>query len=93
MFCDGKPLFHSKGILRKELLIFVGQSYQIQSIFDGMIVWYTPQSSKDTQVLCAGQIGIKAGGLNQAADTGQQFLFIPLQRLSPDFDLPGSRIC
>ena len=27
-----------------------------------MIVWYTPQGSKDTQVLCAGQIGIKAGG-------------------------------
>ena len=57
-----------------------------------MIVWYAPQSSKDTQVLCAGQIGIKTGGLNQASDTGQQLLFIPLQRLSPDFDLPGSRL-
>ena len=66
---------------------------EIQSIFDGMIVWYAPQSSKDTQVLCAGQIWIKTGGLNQAADTGQQFLFIPLQGFSPDFVLPGSRIC
>ena len=61
---DGKPLLHTKRILGKELFIFVGQSYQIQSVFDGMIVWYAPQSSKDTQVLCAGQIGIKAGGLN-----------------------------
>jgi len=75
---DGKPLLHTKRILRKEFFIFVGKSYQIQSIFDGMIVWYTPQSSKNTQVFCAGQIGIKTGGLNQAADTGQQFLFIPL---------------
>ena len=75
---DGKPLLHTKRILRKELFIFVGQSYQIQSVFDGMIVWYAPQSSKDTQVLCAGQIGIKTGGLNQASDTGQQLLFIPL---------------
>ena len=39
---DGKPLLHTKRILRKELFIFVGQSYQIQSIFDGMIVWYPP---------------------------------------------------
>ena len=81
---DGKPLLHTKRILGKELFIFVGQSYQIQSIFDSMIVWYAPQSSKDTQVLCAGQIWIKTGGLNQAADTGQQFLFIPLQGFSPD---------
>jgi len=43
-----------------------------------MIVWYAPQGSKDTQVLCAGQIGIKARGLNQTANTGQQLLFIPL---------------
>ena len=57
-----------------------------------MIVWYAPQSSKDTQVLCAGQVGIKTGGLNQASDTGQQLLFISLQTLSPDFDLPGSRL-
>ena len=66
-----KPLLHTKGILGKELFIFVGQSYQIQSVFYGMIVWYAPQSSKDTQVLCAGQIGIKAGGLDQTANTGQ----------------------
>ena len=39
-------------------------------------VWYAPQSSKDTQVLCAGQIWIKAGGLNQASDTGQQQMCI-----------------
>ena len=65
---------------------------EIQSIFDGMIVWYAPQGSKDTQVLCAGQIGIKTRGLNQTANAGEQLLFIPLQRLSPDFDLPGSRL-
>ena len=57
-----------------------------------MIVWYAPQSSKDTQVLCAGQIGIKTRGRNQASDTGLLLLFIPLQRLSPDFDLTGSRL-
>ena len=57
-----------------------------------MIVGYAPQGSKDTQVLCAGQIWVKARGLNQTANTGQQFLFIPLQGLSPDFDLPGSRL-
>ena len=66
-----KPLLHAKGILRKELLIFIGQSYQIQRVFDGMIVWYTPQGGKDTQVFCAGQIGIKAWGLDQSANTGQ----------------------
>ena len=49
----------------------IGQSYQIQSVFDGMIVWYTPQGGKDTQVFCAGQIGIKAWGLDQTANTGQ----------------------
>ena len=74
---DGKPLFHTKGILRKELFIFVGQSYQIQSIFDGMIVWYTPQSSKDTQVLCAGQIGIKAGDSIRLPIRGSNFFSFP----------------
>ena len=71
----------------KKLFIFVGQSHQIQSIFDGMIVWYAPQGSKDTQVLCSGQIRVKAGGLNQAADTGQQLLFIPCKGF-PDFTSP-----
>ena len=69
---DGKPLLHTKRILRKSFLCFVGQSYQIQSVFDGMIVWYPPQGSKDTQVLCAGQNLDKSRGLNQATDTGQQ---------------------
>ena len=51
--------------------------------------WHAPQNGKDTQIFRSGQIGIKAGGLDQAADAGQDLLFIPLQRISPDPHLAG----
>lgn len=42
-----------------------------------MIVWYAPQSSKDTQVLCAGQIGIKPGDSIRLPIRGSNFFSFP----------------
>ena len=82
---DGKPLLHTKGILRKKLFIFVRQSYQIESVFDGMTVWYAPQSGKDTQVLCAGQYRDKSRGTQSGCRYGAAASFRSPARAFPRF--------
>ena len=90
---DGQPLFHAEGILGKQLFISVRQAHQIQRVLQRAAVRDSPQSGKNAQVFRGGQIRIKSGGLDQAADPGQQLFFICPQRLSPDQHLPGGGLC
>ena len=85
---DGQPLLHTQGVLEKELFIPVGQSYQIQGVLNSPLIFQSPQGSENAQVLRSRQVGIKAGGFNQAADAGQQLLLIAQQGLPPDRHLP-----
>ena len=87
---NGQTLFHAQGVLGKELLIPIRQAHQLQGAFDGALIFQPPQSGEDTEILRCGQIGIKAGGLDQTADAGQQFLLVTHQRLPPDGHVPGS---
>ena len=79
-----QPLLHAKGVLGVAFLVPVGQVHQFQGALDIVGTLETPEPGEDLQILCSGQIGVEARGLDETADAGQDARFIPLQRLAEE---------